>query len=82
VGAFLILIAWLALIAVALAWWSRRPGLLPRALAAVTLGAGLASFFLIPCVAHLGSTKADLLRSDFLAYDRHFVEPAQLLGTG
>src|SRR5262249_40892769 len=64
VGAFVILVMWVAAMTIGLAWVRRDPGIPLRALAAAALGAGLAAYFLVPCASHLGSTKADLLRSD------------------
>ncbi|MBI3448378.1 MAG: hypothetical protein HY049_05610 [Acidobacteria bacterium] len=81
VGALVIVLLWLGAAGAGLALVDRDPRLVARAALGGLLGLGLAGFFLVPCRALLDRTKADLLRSDALAFDQHFVEPAQLLAS-
>lgn len=79
VGLLLVTAGWIALVALGWTLARRRWRPLIAPAASGLLGLALSAYFLLPALWHMGDTKAHLLRQDFLAYDRHFVEPAQLL---
>jgi len=78
-GAALILGLALIVMGALLAWLRRDPWAAARVVSALFLAVALAAFFVVPAAAHLGDVKTSLLRSGSLAYERHFVEPHQLV---
>ncbi|MCZ7649787.1 MAG: YfhO family protein [Thermoanaerobaculia bacterium] len=80
-GLLLLALGWVSLLAAGWAAVRRRWRPLAAVATGLLTGLGLAAFFLLPAWAHLPDSKADLLKSDFLAYERHFVAPSQLLAS-